>query len=408
MNLKLNRFISPVHDNLRIMESEKNINNFLKSKYNFTESNSEKGLTISWIMTGGTERAFKDAYERGEIKKPVILLASDLNNSLAASLEIISFIKSKGDVAYLIHGDEKHIEENINKFLHFENVLQKLEKSKIGVIGKPSDWLIASEVNYKQANLKWGTQFLDIPLEELYESIDSIKAENDDDYFSKALSVIEPSKTDILGAHKIYLGLKEIINKNSLNAFTLRCFDLLSRYKNTGCLALSRFNDNGITAGCEGDIPSVFTMHLIRTLTGQISFMANPSKVDTDLNKVVFAHCTVATAMTESYTLRSHFESGIGVGISGHIPEGDVTVLKVGGENLDRYFVSNGTILNNLHSEDRCRTQIEVQMDKNSITSLLNNPLGNHHIIVKGDYKCLIEEFMNYSNFKSVPFLQGK
>ncbi|MGC8691379.1 MAG: fucose isomerase, partial [Caldisericum sp.] len=105
MNLKLVKFISSVHDEKKIVESEKSIENFLKSKYNFTKSNLDEGLTISWIMTGGTERSFKEAYEKGEIKKPAILLASDLNNSLAASLEIMSFIRSKGEIAYLIHGN---------------------------------------------------------------------------------------------------------------------------------------------------------------------------------------------------------------------------------------------------------------------------------------------------------------
>ncbi|MGC9219437.1 MAG: fucose isomerase, partial [Athalassotoga sp.] len=154
------------------------------------------------------------------------------------------------------------------------------------------------------------------------------------------------------------------------------------------------------TAGCEGDMPSAFTMYLVQVLTGQKSFMSNPSKIDSDSNEVIFAHCTVATSMTDSYVLRSHFESGIGVGISGHIPEGNVTVLKIGGENLDKYFVSEGKIVSNLHSEDRCRTQIDVQMDEESITYLLNKPFGNHHIIVKGNYKNIIEEFITYSNSK--------
>jgi len=401
MKLKLVKFISSVHDEKKVVESEKDIENLLKSKYSFTESNLDKFLTISWIMTGGTERSFKESYEKGEITKPAILLASDLNNSLAASLEIISFIRSKGEEAYLIHGNEKNIEESIDKFIHFEDTVQTLKNSKIASIGKPSDWLIASNVNYEEAHSKWGTLFLNISLEKLYQSIDALKEVKYDGYFDKATSVVEPSKEDILGAHKIYLGLKDIVNKYNLNAFTLRCFDLLSRYKNTGCLALSRFNDIGITAGCEGDMPSAFTMYLVQVLTGQKSFMSNPSKIDLNSNNVIFAHCTVATSMTESYVLRSHFESGIGVGISGHIPEGNVTVLKIGGESLDKYFVSEGTILNNLHSEDRCRTQIDVQMDKESITYLLSKPLGNHHIIVKGNYKNMIEEFITYSNAKS-------
>ncbi len=400
MELNVIRFISAVHDEKKIIESSKEIEDFLKSGYriNYVDPGSaEKGLTVVWIMTGGTERAFKEAYDSGRIKKPVVLLASDINNSLPASLEIMSYVKSKGDTGYLVHGSEDSMQSQIDRFMKFETTLQAIADSKIASIGKPSDWLVASGIDYEKARSKWGTNFVDIPLEELYGFIDSVKDGNYDGYFDKALDVREPSKDDISGAHRIYLGLKELVAGNSLDGFTLRCFDLLSRYKNTGCVALSRLNDEGITAGCEGDMPSAFTMYVIEKLIGERSFMSNPSKIDTENNKIIFAHCTVPTKMTQSFVLRSHFESGIGVGIAGHIPEGKATVFKIGGKGLGRYFVSGGEILRNLQSENRCRTQIEIGMDEN-VEDLMKNPIGNHHVIVEGDHRDLIEGFMKYAN----------
>lgn len=401
MELNVIRFISAVHDEGKIIASSKGMEDFLKSGYDvkYTEpGTAPKGVTIVWIMTGGTEMAFKKAYDAGKIRKPVILLASDINNSLPASLEIMSYIKSKGDVGYLVHGSEETMRKQIGRFVKFEETLQAIRNSKMASVGKPSDWLVASGVDYEKARSGWGTNFVDIPLEELYGFIDSTAGGDYDGYFDEALDVVEPSKTDISGAHKIYLGLNALVGKNSLDGFTLRCFDLLSRYKNTGCIALSRLNDEGITAGCEGDMPSAFTMYVIEKLTGDRSFMSNPSKIDAERNSVIFAHCTVPTSMTDSFVLRSHFESGIGVGIAGHIPEGRVTVFKIGGEGLDRYFLSGGEILGNLKSEDRCRTQIEVKMDED-VESLMKNPIGNHHVIVEGDHRELIEDFMNYAGF---------
>ena len=36
---------------------------------------------------------------------------------------------------------------------------------KLGVIGKPSDWLIASDVDYETAKKVFGVELIDIPIE---------------------------------------------------------------------------------------------------------------------------------------------------------------------------------------------------------------------------------------------------
>lgn len=48
----------------------------------------------------------------------------------------------------------------------------------------------------------------------------------------------------------------------------------------TGCLALSALLDEGIVAGCEGDLPAALTMSWMQAVTGQASFMANPQDLD--------------------------------------------------------------------------------------------------------------------------------
>jgi L-fucose isomerase-like protein len=159
-------------------------------------------------------------------------------------------------------------------------------------------------------------------------------------------------------------------------------------------MALALLNQEGIVAGCEGDQRTVFTMLLVHALTGQVPFMANPSGIDAPHSEAIFAHCTIAPSMTSGYAIRSHFESGIGVGIQGIVPEGKVTVLKVGGPSLDRYFVSSGKIVENLDDPRRCRTQLRIELTEDA-SYFLRSPLANHHVIVKGDYADALASFMD-------------
>ena len=179
--------------------------------------------------------------------------------------------------------------------------------------------------------------------------------------------------------------MKKLILKYDLDAVTLRCFDLVLDLGTTGCFALSRLNDEGIIAGCEGDMVSTIGMLLVYKKTGRIPWMANPSRLNLENNSLLIAHCTVPISLVNNYIIRSHFESGIGVGIQGTFQSGKVTIFRIGGNNLDKIWVANGEIIQTSKEEDLCRTQIEVKLNSDrNVADLLTNPLGNHLIIVPG------------------------
>ncbi len=96
------------------------------------------------------------------------------------------------------------------------------------------------------------------------------------------------------GAHQIYLALKTVVERHQLQGFTLRCFDLLTAVRNTGCMALARFNSEGIVAGCEGDVPAMLSMMIAQVLTGMSGFQANPARINPETGEILFAHCTVS------------------------------------------------------------------------------------------------------------------
>ena len=73
-------------------------------------------------------------------------------------------------------------------------------------------------------------------------------------------------------------------------------------------------------------------MLIAKVLTNQTGFMANPSFINEEQNELVVAHCTIATKMTDRFIIRNHFESETGVAIQGILHEGEITVLKCGGE----------------------------------------------------------------------------
>jgi len=380
INSTLQGFITEIEEKLGEKFENINLKDFNKKDY----------FSLIFIKSGGTEIKLKQIFK--QINGPYILLSSNMHNSLAASLEIASFLKQKGGKVEIIHGDSDYIVNRIRELRKILEVKNKLFSIRLGVIGKSSDWLIASEVDYKKVKDTLGISLIDIEIDELVKEIDQ------DQHFAhpKLNDIREKgfNNKSIDGALKIYSGFKAIVNKYKLDGITVRCFDLLEIYKNTGCLGLSLLNDEGIVAGCEGDIPALISMVILHYLTDEPVFMANPSSIDLNKNEIILAHCTLPLNMSDEFYLKTHFESGLGVGIKGDIREGEATIFKLSGDGKN-YFVSGGEIIENLNRENLCRTQIRFRMNED-VKYFLQDSIGNHHLICKGDYSELVREFFKW------------
>ena len=350
------------------------------------------GLSLIYVCTGGTEGIFKKLLPDLQAKSisPFYLLTSGRSNSLAASMEILSYLRQNNMKGEIIHGSAVYITKRIKLLSQVEDARNTLWGSRLGIIGQPSDWLISSSVDERVVRQRFGVELVNIPMNELLDVISETPEPLSEDYTD-----IDSIRSSLPGANKIYKALKTLVENYQLQGFTLRCFDLLTAIKNTGCLALAKLNAEGIVAGCEGDVPAMISMMIVRSLLGVSGFQANPSRIDPETGELIFAHCTIPLNMVERFEYDTHFESGIGVGIRGFMKEGPVTVFKVSGDK-SRHFIAEGYLTQNLSEPNLCRTQQKIQLtDKSQISYFLSNPIGNHHIILPGHYKALLEEMVS-------------
>ena len=348
-------------------------------------------LDLIYVRTGGAEGIFKqllpEMLARGTER--YYLLTSGKSNSLAASLEILSYLRQQGLKGEVLHGTPEYLQARVQTLETVARARKQLNGMRVGVIGQPSDWLIASKADPVALTDKLGVKLVEVPMQELLNEIAKAPRENAPAEESMADNV----RKSYPGATQIYHALEVLVNRYELGAFTLRCFDLLTAVGNTGCLALASFNADGIPAACEGDVPALLSMMIAQALTGCTGFQANPARIDVKSGEMLFAHCTVPFNMVTGWQYDTHFESGIGVGIHGELPEGPVTVFKVSG-NLDRHFAAEGELLYNQYEDHLCRTQVALKLSGADARYFLTNPIGNHHIILPGHCKELLEELL--------------
>ena len=398
-------------------------------------------VNVAYILTGGTESLFIKLFGENCSRLGNITIISDAyHNSLAASQEICTWLYNNGVQHRHIHIPLHSPDATLNRLptllcsespapqrteCHSEVAATSTEAAgtkaasteatsdeaatadalvkalggcTIGLIGEASPWLIASGIDKKALSERCGVSFREISIGTLADKYlgyrelwknhtlsTGARAELDEVLCRFSCS-LEGDRTteDLSDAAIMYLALASICKLEHLDAVTVKCFDLLSSCKTTACLALALLNDNGKIAGCEGDIPSICTMLAVYKALGRPSFMANPASIDSDNLSIDFAHCTIPTAMVESCTLPSHFESGIGIGINGEVPLGNYTLCKLSGKTLERSLICNGRLVKGEYLSNRCRTQVRFIFEsKAEFDAFCKARVGNHIILFK-------------------------
>jgi L-fucose isomerase-like protein len=345
-------------------------------------------------LTGGTERRLLDlrdgrtAHVPGE---PTTILAHPRHNSLPAALETLARVRQlggRGRIVYLRGGDDPEEPGRIRDAVHDLAVWGSLRRARIGLVGDPSEWLVASTPEPATVRTVWGPEVLRLDVAAVIRQQPSAPAGPSaalaSSVVSGARTVVEPDTEGILDASRLHPVLRDLAAAHRLDAITIRCFDLVDSLGTSGCLALAELNDEGVIAGCEGDLVSTVALLWARELLGVLGWMANPARIDERRSVVLLAHCTVPRSMVREYDLRSHFESGRGVGLAGVIPPGDVTLVRIGGTAMDELWVAEGRALPTEHLDGLCRTQCAVELVRGSVTELLESPLGNHLVLLPG------------------------
>jgi L-fucose isomerase-like protein len=354
------------------------------------------------VATGGTERTVLDAISRRREDlgdEPVLLVAHRAHNSLPAALETLAAIQQEGGRGRIVFvtGDRSIDEAALDDAVGDVEALLRMRGTRLGIVGGPSSWLVASSPDAEVVRRRWGPDLVTVDPTRMIE-MTRVPVVPTGVLAERFTAVADPVRSSIgreavNNAMGVRSALSDVLENDDLDAVTVRCFDLLGDPGTSGCLALASLNDDGIVAGCEGDVPSTLAMLLVRHLLAQPSWMANPATVDVTSNQLVLAHCTVAPSMVDGFALDTHFESGKGVGISGHFASQPVTLIRIGGSDLEECWIVEGDIVATGDDADLCRTQVTVALSSGDVGDLLTHPLGNHLVLAAGHHEARLRRW---------------
>lgn len=113
MKIRIYPIKSPLHDqnytNNKRTELLSSLSSLTNDEYVISDIDDlyKDGLAMILVESGGSESYFLEIFDK--LKAPIYLLTYGTNNSLAASLEILSYIKQNDMEGEILHGSNNYI-----------------------------------------------------------------------------------------------------------------------------------------------------------------------------------------------------------------------------------------------------------------------------------------------------------
>jgi L-fucose isomerase-like protein len=334
---------------------------------------SENDPDILFFLSGGSEQNAVKQVTKGNF---YLLIGSQHDNAYASATEVKAYLNGMNIPSILLDEEEGETPGMLKDFLSVKQALTNLRGKQLGQIGEVSDWLISSAIPAGLLESKLGIKLTKIPWGELALFSEFKTSEP----FLASFS--DSTNMDLTETAKVSEMLTNTIQKRNLDAITVECFPMVQKHSVTACLPLAKFNNEGIPAGCEGDITAIAGMMLCQELTGISPWIANINKVTEEV--CMFSHCTIAPGLVSDFSVKTHFETGKGTAIEGNFKSDLITIFRFD-NTLSKAFIATANISGRPKSASACRTQIEVKLKENEVKLLWQNPLGNHHLIYPGD-----------------------
>ena len=340
-----------------------------------------------YFISGGSEQQAIRLLKHGTLN---LLVAGSGNNAWAAATEVKAYAMQHSFQAQLIAVYADDFAEQLRQWLSVKRAFDNLSGQRVGLIGKVSEWLVASAPESSLLRQRFGIELVELD----YDALPDYLACEADPQFSEAFPK-NTIQSDALASISGFL--KQTLKTHKLDALTLQCFRMVKERGVTACLPVALMNYNGVPAGCEGDLVSIAGIMFLKALTGHIAWMANMVKVDKD--RILLAHCTAPLQYAASHTITSHYETDLSAALQAELSFETVTILRMN-EQMNTAFLAIGEVIQRPNNRDACRTQIEVRITESSRNHLINNPLGNHHLVLPGDFYDIIQKALLSKGFE--------
>ena len=289
-----------------------------------------------------------------------------------------------------------------------------LRRARFGMVGSPSPGMLDVAADEADLEKVLGATAIHIGLDALLEAAQAASAGEATAAAQRLIS--QTGGTRDIGEQpladnlRLYLGIGELVRRNQLDAYSVRCWpELRDLHRITPCAAHALMSQDGIPNTCEVDLPALITTYILNRLAGTPAFSFDITAYLAEEGAIQFAHCGAAEPSLagdpKRALVRVHMRTGTGATVEFPFREGTATLAKLlrPRDGKLRLFVSRGQVI---QSGDSVRGSVATVRPEPTAAAFLDKMMREaveHHVaLVYGDWT---SELAHFCEFTGVEYL---
>lgn len=313
--------------------------------------------------------------------------------------------------AYMIGHVTGEMLERCLRSLEVAAVATALRRSRFGIVGGPCPGMVDVEVDEAILKHALGVSAIHFELGALLHAAWGASPEAATGRLLALAGGMEIDEETLAKNLRLYAGMRELVEKNRLDAYCVRCWpELRDQHKITMCAAHVLMSQDGIPNSCEVDLPALVTTFLLSRLAGSPAFNFDITAYLENEGALQLAHCGAAdprlARKPRDVRVRSHMRTGTGATVEFPFKEGAVTLAKLMRPVNGRLklFVASGRVI---PSGDGVRGSVATVRPESSVEAFLDKILREgveHHIaLVYGSWQRDLEQFCDFTGVDYLP-----
>jgi len=288
-------------------------------------------------------------------------------------------------------------------------VAGSLRRARFGMVGCPCPGMVDATADEADLEKVLGVTAIHIGLDALLEAAQAASpgeaAAAARRLISQTGGVRDISEQALADNLRLYLGIGELVRRNKLDGYSVRCWpELRDLHKITPCAAHALMSQDGIPNTCEVDLPALITTYILNRLAGTPAFNFDITAYLAEEGAIQFAHCGAADPWLagdpKRALVRAHMRTGTGATVEFPFQEGTATLAKLlrPQDGKLRLFVAHGQVI---QSCDGVRGSVATVRPEPTAAAFLDTMMRKsveHHVaLVYGDWTAELAHFCEFT-----------
>lgn len=298
------------------------------------------------------------------------------------------------------------------------SIMKRVRNMKLALVGPRQTWRVAGPQDTTneewEFSKKFGVTLVHIEMEEILDTADAVG----DEEAAKKLECLKKrtgkslaSPETMLHMTKVYLAVKKIAERYSLDALAAECYPFYSGLMN---LPSSWLADEGFIVDTEGDIGHTMVMYMLNlAANGGATALGEVGSIDDENNILSLAHegstAHSLAASLEQVQISPSGDNGAFVGLPMH-PMDCVTIASIQGNGHDGYqiLIDKAAVAEATHEEwvqggEKLLVKLQVSQKASVMVQRLMELGLDHHLLVKeGDHVEVMNLICKFMGIKTV------